>query len=270
MMGAAVLSHLSRRVRLKAGLAAVLLGVSACQGVGPGGSSSTAAPGAPVDAERDAIHQLLAYAIVGTHGQGEDERNRRGHNIAAVLVDPEGTPVEWAMNANFSADSPLEHAETRVMRAYFARRQREGEPLYRLRGYTIHTTLEPCAMCAGTMVMADLDRVVYGQTDPGFGQAIDRLFSNSRADGLGPYPRPVISQGAALPLRARLEDAYEESGVGSITRWLATPQAGALFDEAVDDFARLQADHSENRKVLRAARDLYNQTTDRFSPAAGR
>jgi tRNA(adenine34) deaminase len=37
---------------------------------------------------------------------------------------------------------------------------------WRLEGCTIYVTLEPCAMCAGAMVLARLDRLVFGATDP--------------------------------------------------------------------------------------------------------
>ena len=37
---------------------------------------------------------------------------------------------------------------------------------WRLRGCTLYVTLEPCPMCAGAMVMSQLDRCVYGAADP--------------------------------------------------------------------------------------------------------
>ena len=42
---------------------------------------------------------------------------------------------------------------------------------YRLPGCTLYVTLEPCAMCAGAMLHARLDRVVFGAADPKTGAA---------------------------------------------------------------------------------------------------
>jgi tRNA(adenine34) deaminase len=42
---------------------------------------------------------------------------------------------------------------------------------WRLSGVTLVVTLEPCAMCAGAMVLARIDRLVYGATDPKAGAA---------------------------------------------------------------------------------------------------
>ena len=46
---------------------------------------------------------------------------------------------------------------------------------WRLMGCTIYVTLEPCAMCAGAMVLARLDRLVYGATDAKAG-AVESVF----------------------------------------------------------------------------------------------
>jgi tRNA(adenine34) deaminase len=42
---------------------------------------------------------------------------------------------------------------------------------YRLNGCTLYVTLEPCAMCAGAMIHARLDRLVYAAMDPKAGAA---------------------------------------------------------------------------------------------------
>ena len=42
---------------------------------------------------------------------------------------------------------------------------------WRLLGTTLYTTLEPCPMCAGAMVMARIDRLVFGAFDPKTGAA---------------------------------------------------------------------------------------------------
>jgi tRNA(adenine34) deaminase len=42
---------------------------------------------------------------------------------------------------------------------------------WRLEGCTLYVTLEPCAMCAGAIVLARIDRVVFGAWDPKAGMA---------------------------------------------------------------------------------------------------
>jgi len=46
---------------------------------------------------------------------------------------------------------------------------------WRLDGCTLYVTLEPCAMCAGAMVLGRIDRLVYGATDPKAG-AVESVF----------------------------------------------------------------------------------------------
>jgi tRNA(adenine34) deaminase len=56
---------------------------------------------------------------------------------------------------------PTAHAEIVAMRA-------AGKALgnYRLEGCTLYTTLEPCAMCAGAILHARIERLVYAASDP--------------------------------------------------------------------------------------------------------
>jgi tRNA(adenine34) deaminase len=61
---------------------------------------------------------------------------------------------------------PTAHAEIIAMRE-----AAKSMGNYRLNGCTIYVTLEPCAMCAGAMVHARLDRLVYAAADPKAGAA---------------------------------------------------------------------------------------------------
>jgi tRNA(adenine34) deaminase len=47
---------------------------------------------------------------------------------------------------------------------------------YRLSGVSLYVTIEPCAMCAGAMIQARIERVVYGANDPK-GGAVRSCFS---------------------------------------------------------------------------------------------
>jgi tRNA(adenine34) deaminase len=61
---------------------------------------------------------------------------------------------------------PTAHAEIVAMRE-----AAKSMGNYRLNGCTIYVTLEPCAMCAGAMIHARLDHLVYGAADPKAGAA---------------------------------------------------------------------------------------------------
>lgn len=215
-------------------------------------------PPGPADAEADEIRQLLAYAVAAARWEGRSDA-QTGHNIAAVLAGPDGTPVWWERNANFAEDSAIEHAEARLLRGYMADRRALGRPVPRLAGYTVYTTLEPCAMCVGTMIMSDVERVIYGQRDPLWGQAAERLSFDSRSQGRGiaPYPRQLVSMPSASPFRSRLEDAYRPEKTVAITEWLDSVEAEDIFMESVRALQRFQPQHAANRTLLEAARAQY-------------
>jgi tRNA(adenine34) deaminase len=80
--------------------------------------------------------------------------------VGAVLVYRERLVVE-AHNRTRTTDDPTAHAEMVVLRAAA---QRLGTS--RLLDSTLYVTLEPCAMCAGAMVLAKVRRLVYGAPDP--------------------------------------------------------------------------------------------------------
>lgn len=85
--------------------------------------------------------------------------------VGAVLVkDDEFIAQAW--NRPISSQDPTAHAEILALRAAAAR---IGN--YRLPGCTLYVTLEPCTMCAGAIIQARLQRVVYGATDPKTGAA---------------------------------------------------------------------------------------------------
>ncbi|WP_414041366.1 tRNA adenosine(34) deaminase TadA [Acidithiobacillus sp. M4-SHS-6] len=97
--------------------------------------------------------------------------------VGAVLVNAAGEYVAGAHNAPIATHDPSAHAEMRVLRA--AALQVEN---YRLTGSTLYVTLEPCIMCAGAMLHARVDRLVYGAADPKAGavESLYQLFNDSR------------------------------------------------------------------------------------------
>lgn len=86
--------------------------------------------------------------------------------VGAVVVR-QGQLLGEGYNAPISAHDPTAHAEIRALRAAC---QAVGN--YRLPGATLYITLEPCAMCAGAIVHARIDRVVFAATEPKAGAIV--------------------------------------------------------------------------------------------------
>jgi tRNA(adenine34) deaminase len=95
-----------------------------------------------------------------------EEAVRRGEiPIGAVLVK-EGRLLAAGHNRREELNDATAHAEILVIRE--ACRQLGG---WRLPGSTLYVTLEPCPMCAGALVQARVERLVYGAADPKGGAA---------------------------------------------------------------------------------------------------
>jgi tRNA(adenine34) deaminase len=82
-----------------------------------------------------------------------------------------------AGNARERDSDPTAHAEILAIRAAAASLRS-----WRLTGCAIYVTLEPCAMCAGALVLARLDRLVFGAMDPkaGFAGSLGDLTRDPR------------------------------------------------------------------------------------------
>lgn len=80
--------------------------------------------------------------------------------IAAVVLDEQGVVIGTGVNRREADSDPTAHAEILALRAAGAAR---GD--WRLTGCTLAVTLEPCTMCAGAIVLARLDRLVFGAFD---------------------------------------------------------------------------------------------------------
>ncbi|WP_330445708.1 tRNA adenosine(34) deaminase TadA [Kocuria rhizophila] len=81
--------------------------------------------------------------------------------IGAVVLDTDGRVIGTGRNRREECGDPTAHAEVLALREAAAHR---GE--WRLEGCTLVVTLEPCAMCAGAVVLARVPTVVLGAWDP--------------------------------------------------------------------------------------------------------
>jgi len=83
-----------------------------------------------------------------------------------AVISRDGEPLAAAGNERELRRDPTAHAEILAIRA-------AAETLggWRLPGTTLYVTLEPCAMCAGAIVLARIAEVVFGAPDPKAGAA---------------------------------------------------------------------------------------------------
>lgn len=80
--------------------------------------------------------------------------------VGAIIVDKDGKIIAEAFNERETLQSPTAHAEVlAIERAAKALQNR------RLSECTLYVTLEPCPMCAGAVINAQLKRLVYGAFD---------------------------------------------------------------------------------------------------------
>jgi tRNA(adenine34) deaminase len=121
--------------------------------------------------------------------------------IGAVVVDSNGVELARAGNARESTGDPTAHAEILALRAAAAR---HGDG-WRLSGCTLAVTVEPCTMCAGALVLARIERVVFGAWEPRTG-AVGSLWDVVRDRRLN--HRPEVRGGVLADECAALLDRF--------------------------------------------------------------
>src|SRR5215204_1540905 len=115
--------------------------------------------------------------------------------VGAVVV-ADGEVIAAGHNERERQRDPTAHAEIIALRAAAAH-----VGAWRVLGATLYVTLEPCAMCAGAIVLARIPRVVFGTADPKAGAAgsVLSVLAESRFNH-----RPQARAGALAPVCAEL------------------------------------------------------------------
>ncbi len=118
--------------------------------------------------------------------------------VGACLVE-DGALIAAAANNMRGASDATQHAELRVIREGMIARGSD-----RLTGCTLYVTLEPCAMCAGAIVLARVDRVVFAAWDPKAGMAgsVADLLRHARLNHQPEVTGGVLAEAASEQLRA--------------------------------------------------------------------
>ncbi len=120
-----------------------------------------------------------------------------------AVVAREGTILAAAGNERELRRDPTAHAEVLALRG-------AGEAVgsWRLDGCSLLVTLEPCAMCAGAIVLARVDRLVFGAGDPkaGFAGTLGDLVRDPRLNHRADVESGLLAEESAELLRAFFRD----------------------------------------------------------------
>jgi len=124
------------------------------------------------DYQGDLDERMMRLALLEAEGCLDS-----GDVPVGAVVARDGEMLTAAGNARERSQDPTAHAEVLALR--------EASSLsdsWRLDGCTLYVTLEPCAMCAGAIVLSRIDRVVFGARDPkaGFGGSVGNLLQDER------------------------------------------------------------------------------------------
>jgi tRNA(adenine34) deaminase len=118
--------------------------------------------------------------------------------IGAVAVH-DGVIVGSGQNRVLRDHDPTSHAEIVAMREAAA-----ALGNYRLKGCALFVTLEPCAMCAGAMIHARIDRLVFAAADPKAGAAgsVLSVINHARLNHQMQVEQGILAEESAQLLRA--------------------------------------------------------------------
>ena len=120
------------------------------------------------DEERNAMRVALTQAR-----QGFEE----GEVPVGAVVVRDGTIIGRGRDRREALKDPTAHAEILALRE-----ASEASKVWNLSGCWMAVTLEPCIMCAGALVAARIDRLVYGADNPRWGgvESLYRLLEDAR------------------------------------------------------------------------------------------
>lgn len=121
--------------------------------------------------------------------------------VGALVVGADGTELARAVNSREALGDPTAHAEILALRAA-ARALGDG---WRLTSATLVVTVEPCTMCAGALVLARVERLVFGAWEPKTG-AVGSLWDVVRDRRLN--HRPAVRGGVLADECAALLEAF--------------------------------------------------------------
>ena len=127
---------------------------------GPNGHGDSAPPGYLLALEPIMRLALAEASATGGSVAADDVP------VGAVVVAPSGEVLGRGRNRCVADSDPTAHAEVVALR-----QAARAAGTWRLDGCTLVVTLEPCTMCAGALIAARIQGLVYGAADPRAGAA---------------------------------------------------------------------------------------------------
>ncbi len=142
-------------------------------------------------AERD--ERMMAIALEEARGASS-----WGDVPIGAVVTKDEEVLSRAGNAREREQDPTAHAEILALRG-----ASERLSMWRLEGCTLYVTLEPCAMCAGALVLARVDRLVFGAKDDkaGFAGSLGDLVRDPRLNHAVEVESGVLAEECGAILR---------------------------------------------------------------------
>lgn len=225
------------------------------------GISKTSSLAQKIQKEKDEIYMLLNYALVHKNWQAFGDKEFRGFNIGAILVNSKGDVVDFGLNSVYKDIDRTRHAETNLIQNYL---NIHPEQKGLLENFSIYTSLEPCAMCSGAMMHIKIGKIIYGINDPGYGGTIPRLLSNKSKKYI-PYPiriERLIYQESSDPLSQEMRKLYRTNSnqPPRIIDWLNFEPAKELFSRAQKKLNEFKPEFSDNQNILKQARIILEET----------
>ena len=158
-------------------------------------------------------------------GQAREALTSDDVPVGAVVLGPDGRVLGRGRNRREADGDPTAHAEVLALRE-----AARALGTWRLAGCTLVVTLEPCTMCAGALVLARVDRLVFGAYDDRLG-AVGSLWDVVRDRRLNHRPE-VVAGVLAAESTALLDDVdlYPDEMLSEIAGQLGF---GEQFDDAV-------------------------------------
>ncbi|MBI3665072.1 MAG: tRNA adenosine(34) deaminase TadA [Acidobacteria bacterium] len=135
-----------------------------------------------------------------------DQGEQQGEVPVGAVVVVAGEIVGRGWNAPIGQGDPTAHAEILALRE-----AAHAVGNYRLTGATLYVTMEPCAMCAGALVAARIERLVFGTRDLRFG-AVRSKFRLADSDLLN-HQVKVVEGVLAAECLARIQQFFRERRV---------------------------------------------------------
>ena len=172
----------------------MVLDVSMLDPLDTGRPARVASGGKPILRRMDGHERWMEAAL-------DEARRAEAHGevpVGAVVVG-EGRILGRGGNRTLTLQDPTAHAEILAIREAAGRL---GS--WRLTGCDLYVTLEPCAMCAGAIVLARLERLVIGADDPKAGMcgSLENLVQNPRLNHRVELVRGIRAEESGELLRA--------------------------------------------------------------------